>query len=109
AACTAVISSCVWPSGRAWPPAPRCCGCREESTMAERVNARILGLGRHLPDRVVTNDDLAARMETSDEWIQQRTGIHERRHIGADAGPADLAAPAAREALKNAGVRAEDL
>ena len=77
--------------------------------MAERVNARILGLGRYLPDRVVTNDDLAARMDTSDEWIQQRTGIRQRRHIGADAGPADLAAPAAREALKNAGVRAEDL
>src|SRR5262249_850066 len=77
--------------------------------MAERVNARILGLGRHLPHRGVTNDDLAARIDTSDAWIPQRTGIRERRHIGADAGPADLGAPAAREALKNAGVRAEDL
>lgn len=77
--------------------------------MAEQVNARILGLGRHLPDHVVTNDDLAVRMDTSDEWIQQRTGIRERRHVTASGGPADLAAPAAREALENAGVRAEDL
>lgn len=73
------------------------------------MNARILGIGRHLPDRIVTNDELAGVMDTSDEWIQQRTGIRERRFVAADAGPGDLAAPAAREALAAAGVRAEEL
>jgi 3-oxoacyl-[acyl-carrier-protein] synthase-3 len=73
------------------------------------MNARILGIGRHLPERVVTNDDLAGLMDTSDEWIQQRTGIRERHFISSDAGPADLAAPAAREALDAAGVRPADL
>jgi 3-oxoacyl-[acyl-carrier-protein] synthase-3 len=73
------------------------------------MNSRILGLGHHTPDRVVTNDALAALMETSDEWIQQRTGIRERHFVGEDAGPADLALPAARDALAAAGVRASDL
>jgi 3-oxoacyl-[acyl-carrier-protein] synthase-3 len=73
------------------------------------MNARILGLGHHTPERVVTNDDLAGMMDTSDEWIQQRTGIRERRFVAGDAGPADLALPAARDALAAAGVRAEDL
>ena len=73
------------------------------------MNARILGLGHHLPDRVVTNDDLARLMDTSDEWIQQRTGIRERHFVSGDAGPADLALPAATEALRTAGVRASEL
>jgi 3-oxoacyl-[acyl-carrier-protein] synthase-3 len=73
------------------------------------MNARILGLGHHTPERVVTNDDLARMMDTSDEWIQQRTGIRERRFVARDAGPADLALPAARDALAAAGVRAADL
>jgi len=73
------------------------------------MNARILGIGHHTPERVVTNHDLAAVMETSDEWIQQRTGIRERRFVAGDVGPADLALPAARDALAAAGVRAGDL
>ncbi len=77
--------------------------------MAELINSRILGLGHHVPERVVTNDDLARLMDTSDEWIQQRTGIRERHFISGDAGPADLALPAAREALRAAGVAAADL
>src|SRR5262245_4717689 len=77
--------------------------------MAEAVNARILGLGHHVPERVVTNADLTRVMDTSDEWIQQRTGIHERHFVSADAGPADLALPAAEEALKQAGIKASDL
>jgi 3-oxoacyl-[acyl-carrier-protein] synthase-3 len=75
----------------------------------ETVNARILGLGRYLPDNVVTNEALTRVMETSDEWIQQRTGIRERRFVKEDAGPADLAIHAATEALRNAGVAAADL
>jgi 3-oxoacyl-[acyl-carrier-protein] synthase-3 len=77
--------------------------------MAEAVNSRILGLGHHVPDRVVTNDDLTRVMDTSDEWIQQRTGIRQRHFITADAGPADLGLRAAEAALLDAGVRAADL
>jgi 3-oxoacyl-[acyl-carrier-protein] synthase III len=73
------------------------------------TNARIVGLGRHVPDNVVTNQDLTRRMDTSDEWIQQRTGIRERRYIAGDAGAADLGAIAAREALDRAGLRADDM
>ena len=77
--------------------------------MDETVNSRILGLGHHLPERVVTNQDLTRLMDTSDEWIQQRTGIRERRFISEDTGGSDLGAVAAREALRTAGVAAADL
>ena len=77
--------------------------------MDETVNSRILGIGHHVPERVVTNDDLTRYMDTSDEWIQQRTGIRQRHYISADTGPADLALPATRDALREAGVRAADL
>jgi 3-oxoacyl-[acyl-carrier-protein] synthase-3 len=72
-------------------------------------NARIAGVGRHLPPRVVTNDDLTRCMETTDEWIQQRTGIQERRYSDAEVGAADMGAAAAREALDRAGIRAADV
>src|SRR5262245_44310630 len=70
----------------------------------------ILGLGHYVPSRVVTNHDLAAMFETSDEWIQQRTGIVERRsteHSGI--GASDLAIPAVKMACENAGVAVEEL
>lgn len=70
---------------------------------------RIRGIGGCLPDRVVTNDELSKLMETDDEWIQQRSGIQERRHVGTDTGAADLGAVAAREALQRAGVAAGDI
>jgi 3-oxoacyl-[acyl-carrier-protein] synthase-3 len=73
------------------------------------ANARIVGLGASLPQRVVTNEELAARMDTTDEWIRQRTGIRERRHIAEDTGAADLGAAAAREALAAAGRRADEI
>jgi 3-oxoacyl-[acyl-carrier-protein] synthase-3 len=72
-------------------------------------NSRILSVARHVPDLVVTNNDLAGRMETTDEWIQQRTGIKQRHFSGDDVGAADLGAVAATEALKRAGVRAEQI
>src|SRR5262245_10874176 len=77
--------------------------------MSELVNSRILGLGHYVPERVVTNADLTRVMDTSDEWIQQRTGIRERHFVSADAGPADLGLFAARDALREAGVKASDL
>jgi 3-oxoacyl-[acyl-carrier-protein] synthase-3 len=69
----------------------------------------ILGLGQYLPERVVTNDDLAKMFDTSDEWIRQRTGISERRYVEDGIGPADLAVPATKQALENAGVELEDI
>ncbi|MGH7787808.1 MAG: beta-ketoacyl-ACP synthase III [Candidatus Binatia bacterium] len=71
--------------------------------------ARISGLGRYVPPKVVTNDDLTAVMETSDDWIQQRTGIRERHYSEGDVGAADMGALAAREALERAGARPEDV
>ncbi len=72
-------------------------------------NARILGIGRHVPPHVVTNADLTACMDTSDEWIQQRTGIRQRHFSDGWTGAADMGAEAAREALERAGVRAQDV
>jgi len=74
-----------------------------------RVYSRILGTGRYLPDRVLTNADLEHMVETTDEWIQTRTGI-KRRHIAADGETtADLAEAAARRALDAAGVDASEI
>lgn len=72
-------------------------------------NTRILGVGRYLPPHVVTNADLTAWMDTTDEWIQQRTGIRERRFSDDRAGAADLGAEAARDALQRAGMKASDI
>jgi len=69
----------------------------------------ITGLGSSVPERVVTNAELAELVDTSDEWIVARTGIHERRVAGPDEALSDFCLPAAREALERAGVRAEDL
>src|SRR3989442_14757977 len=76
--------------------------------MDEMVNSRILGLGHQLPERVVTNHDLTRLMDTSEEWIEQRTGIRERHFIEAGTSGADLGALAPREALRSAGIAAED-
>jgi 3-oxoacyl-[acyl-carrier-protein] synthase-3 len=71
--------------------------------------ARIVGTGAYLPARVVTNDELSRTVETSHEWIVQRTGI-EQRHIAADGEmTSDLACAAAREALRNAELDADRL
>jgi 3-oxoacyl-[acyl-carrier-protein] synthase-3 len=64
----------------------------------------ITGIGAYAPERVLTNDDLSQMMETSDEWIVERTGIRERRIAAEDQALSDLALPAAREALERAGV-----
>ena len=69
----------------------------------------ITGLGSSVPQRVVTNDELAETLDTSDEWIVARTGIRERRVAGPNEALSDFCLPAAREALGRAGVRAEDL
>ena len=64
----------------------------------------IVGTGRHLPDCVLTNDDLAKRVETSDEWIHTRTGIRERRIAPEGVNAADMGAAAAQRAMESAQV-----
>jgi 3-oxoacyl-[acyl-carrier-protein] synthase-3 len=68
--------------------------------------AKILGLGTYVPDRVVTNNDMKQWMETSDEWIVERTGIRERRWVEWDKGlgSSDLGVEAAKRAVANSGV-----
>jgi 3-oxoacyl-[acyl-carrier-protein] synthase-3 len=73
------------------------------------IRARITGVGSYLPPRVVSNDDLAELMDTSDEWITQRTGIRERRWVGPEVATSDLALAAAGEALAAAGLSGADL
>lgn len=75
------------------------------------VNAYISGTGFYVPPRVVTNHDLVEEfnMETTDEWIQQRTGIVERRFAADGVGSADLGLEAAKAALADAGIEAKDL
>ena len=73
------------------------------------LRARITGIGSHLPPKVVTNDDLAAQMDTSDEWIVQRTGIKQRRWVDHPTTTSDLALAAATVALEDAGVGPADL
>lgn len=71
--------------------------------------ARILGTGRCMPTRVVTNDELSKILTTSDEWIRQRSGIRERRYAAPGQGPAELGADAAREAIAAAGLKPSDI
>jgi 3-oxoacyl-[acyl-carrier-protein] synthase-3 len=73
------------------------------------LRAKITGTGMYVPDRVVTNDELATLMDTSDEWIRQRSGIGERHYIDPGQQPADLALAASTRALEAAGLEASDL
>ncbi len=69
----------------------------------------IIGMGSYVPEKVVTNSDLEKIVDTSDEWIVERTGIKERRIVEQGTATSDLAARAAERALTNAGVAAEDI
>jgi 3-oxoacyl-[acyl-carrier-protein] synthase-3 len=69
----------------------------------------ITGIGSRAPDRVMTNDELAKMVDTSDEWIMERTGIRERRVAAPDEAMSDLALPASLAALEQANVKASDL
>ena len=72
-------------------------------------NAYISGTGFSLPERVITNDYLSQFMDTTDAWIQERTGIKERRYIKPGTGTSDLAIPAVEMALKNANLTVKDI
>jgi len=69
----------------------------------------ITGIGSHVPDHVLSNDDLSRMVETSDEWITQHTGVRERRIAEAGVSSSDLMVPAAEKALAMAGKAAADL
>lgn len=71
--------------------------------------AHIMGFGGYAPSRVVTNEDWAARLDTSDEWITQRTGIKRRRWAADDESTMTLAADAAAVAIKDAGLGVDDI
>ncbi len=71
--------------------------------------ARITGTGGHLPERVLTNHDLERMVETSDQWIRERTGIRERRIAAPDETTSVLAEHAARRAMEAAGVGPRDI
>ena len=69
----------------------------------------ITGLGVHVPAKVVTNEDLAQLVDTTHEWIVERTGIHERRFATEEEALTDIALPAARQALERAGVEPKSI
>ncbi len=71
--------------------------------------SRILGIGMSVPPRVVTNHELATMMETSNEWIIERTGIEERRWVAPGETGATLATAASQEAIRRAGIDAKDI
>jgi 3-oxoacyl-[acyl-carrier-protein] synthase-3 len=73
------------------------------------MNAGILGIGRYVPEKVLTNADLEKMVDTTDEWIKTRTGIEERRIASDDVDTSHMAFFAAEKALKNAGITAEEL
>src|SRR3954449_119947 len=80
--------------------------------MRSRATGRpisITGLGCYVPERVLTNDEIAGIVNTSDEWISSRTGIRERRVAAEHEAMSDLSLPAARRALEQAGVAGPDL
>lgn len=73
------------------------------------MTAGIVGIGRYLPEKIVTNLDLEKIMDTSDEWIRTRTGIEERRISSDDVDTSDMAYGAAKKAIENAGISASDI
>jgi 3-oxoacyl-[acyl-carrier-protein] synthase III len=73
------------------------------------MNAGIIGIGRYLPEKIVTNLDLEKVMDTSDEWIRTRTGIEERRISSDDIDTSDMAYEAALKALENADISASEI
>ena len=77
--------------------------------MNNKVNSYIKGMGYYLPDRVINNSYFTDFMDTSDQWIRERTGIKERRFVDANQGPSDIAIPAVEMALKNSNLNTDDI
>lgn len=77
--------------------------------MAQRLKARIIGLGSYLPKKILTNRDLEKMVDTTEEWIVSRTGMHERRIAEANEFPSDMGTQAALKALENAHLNPADI
>ena len=99
-------------------PTPRQAAARKPSTPRTTLFSRrtqtllgiqIAGTGSYVPERVVTNDDLAARHGCDPEWIGQRSGVRERRHAADDQATSDLAAEAGYRAIRDAGIDPSDV
>ncbi|MDD4557044.1 MAG: ketoacyl-ACP synthase III [Alphaproteobacteria bacterium] len=73
------------------------------------IRSQIVGCGHYLPSKILTNDDLSKIVETSDEWISERTGIKSRHIVAEDESTSDLCFHAAENALKNAGISASEV
>ena len=73
------------------------------------LRSAIVGTGYHVPERIVTNDELSKKMDTSDAWIRERTGIEERRWVSPGTTGADMAREAAEMALAEAGIEAAEV
>ncbi|MBO8178080.1 MAG: ketoacyl-ACP synthase III [Bacillus sp. (in: Bacteria)] len=73
------------------------------------MNAGIIGIGKYVPEKVLTNHDLEKIMDTSDEWIRTRTGIEERRIADDSMDTSDLGFEAAKKAIENAGISPEEI
>jgi 3-oxoacyl-[acyl-carrier-protein] synthase-3 len=73
------------------------------------MRAGIVGIGRYLPEKILTNFDLEKMMDTSDEWIRTRTGIEQRRIAADDVDTSDMAFFAAQKAIKDAGITPEEI
>lgn len=82
---------------------------RRMSELTSAIQVCIAGTGSYLPEKILTNAELAERVDTSDEWIVTRTGIRERRIAAAAETTSDMATRAAEEALKQAGLAAADI
>jgi 3-oxoacyl-[acyl-carrier-protein] synthase-3 len=74
-------------------------------------HSKITGLGFYVPDRIVTNDELSSLMDTNDAWIQERTGIQERRHVSPGDGETttSMGVKAAEQAIERAGIEKDDI
>jgi len=77
--------------------------------VSQLVRAKITALGTYVPPRLLTNDDLEKLVETSNDWIVERTGIRERHIAGQGVATSDLATEAARRALAERGIEASEL
>ena len=73
------------------------------------IRTKVIGSGAYMPANIVTNDDLAKRVDTSDEWIRERTGIRQRHIVADGEKTSDLALAAARAAIQDAGIDVSDL
>jgi 3-oxoacyl-[acyl-carrier-protein] synthase III len=79
------------------------------ANVSQNGSIGIVGVGSYVPDKVLTNDELSKLVETSDEWITERTGIRERHIAAPGQAASDLALPAARQALEQAGLDPSEL